>query len=112
VSVEDGSWNVPDTYDDGRFLKWTGGEERQRTWARVLEASGSVHEAEEKIAAEGVNCSPEANNALDQAWRWLLMAEASDNFWWGSKDWLDRSVVCSLKARERINEVSRLCGIT
>jgi alpha-amylase/alpha-mannosidase (GH57 family) len=112
VNVEDGSWNVPDTFDDGRFLKWTGGEERQRTWARVLEASGSLHETEQKIAAGRVNCPPEANDALDQAWRWLLMAEASDDFWWGSKDWLDRSVVCSLKAREKINEVSRLCGIT
>jgi 4-alpha-glucanotransferase len=111
VNVEDGSWNVPDTFDDGRFLKWTGGEERQRTWARILEASGSLREAEEKIAAGRVNCPPEANDALDQAWRWLLMAEASDDFWWGSKDWLDRSVVCSLKAREKINEVSRLCGI-
>jgi alpha-amylase/alpha-mannosidase (GH57 family) len=111
VTVEDGSWNVPDTFDDGRFLKWTGGEERQKTWARVLDASESVHEAEEKIAAAGASCSPDAKNALDQAWRWLLMAEASDDFWWGSKDWLDRSVVCSLKAREKINEASRLCGI-
>jgi alpha-amylase/alpha-mannosidase (GH57 family) len=112
VNVEDGSWNVPDTFDDGRFLKWTGGEERQRTWTRVLEASAMLREMEEKIAAKMANCPPEANDALDQAWRWQLMAEASDNFWWGGKDWLDRSVVCSLKAREKINDVSRLCRIT
>jgi alpha-amylase/alpha-mannosidase (GH57 family) len=111
VDVEDGSWNVPDTFDDGRFLKWTAGEERQKTWARVLEASESVHEAEEKIAARGASCRSEAKDALQKAWRWLLMAEASDDFWWGSKDWLDRSGICSLKAREKINEARALCGI-
>jgi alpha-amylase/alpha-mannosidase (GH57 family) len=76
-----------------------------------LEASRSIHEAEEKIAAARMNCSTETKNALDEAWRWLLMAEASDDFWWGSKDWLDRSVICSFKAREKINEAQRLCGI-
>jgi alpha-amylase/alpha-mannosidase (GH57 family) len=111
VVVEDGSWNVPDTFDDGRFLKWTEGEERQKTWTRVLEASESVHEAEEKVAAAGANCRPEAKDAMQKAWRWLLMAEASDDFWWGSKDWLDRSAVCALKAREKINEARTLCGI-
>ena len=111
VKVEDGSWNVPDTFDDGRFLKWTGGEERQKTWAHVLEASESVRLAEERMAHGRADCSSDAKNALDQARRWLLMAEASDNFWWGSKDWLDRSVVCSLKAKEKISEASRLCGI-
>jgi len=110
VNVEDGSWNVPDTFDDGRFLKWTGGEERQRTWTRVLESSAVLRETQEKITRR-VNCSPETNEALDQAWRWQLMAEASDNFWWGSKDWLDRSFVCSLKAREKINEAASLCGV-
>ncbi|MGD0159479.1 MAG: hypothetical protein ABSB89_04195 [Candidatus Bathyarchaeia archaeon] len=112
VSVEDGSWNVPDTFDDGRFLKWTGSEEKQKTWSRVLEASAILRETEEKIETGRVNCPPAAIDALDQACRWLLMAEASDDFWWGSKDWLDRSVVCSLKAREKINEASSLCRIT
>jgi alpha-amylase/alpha-mannosidase (GH57 family) len=111
VVVEDGSWNVPDTFDDGRFLKWTGGDERQRVWAHVLEASRSLHQVEERIATTTSNCPKEAEAALNQARRWLLMAEASDNFWWGSKDWLDRSVLCSLKAKEKINEASTLCGI-
>ena len=111
VAVEDGSWNVPDTFDDGRFLKWTGGDERQRTWTRVLEASKAIRQVEEKIAAAKVDCLQEAKDALNKAWRWLLMAEASDDFWWGSKDWLDRSVVCSLKSREKVNEVLRLCGV-
>lgn len=111
VTVEDGSWNVPDALDDGRFLKWTGGEERQRTWARVLEASKSVQETERRIRNEKTSCQEETRSALDSAWRWLLMAEASDDFWWGSKDWLDRSVVCSFKAKEKMNEALKLCGL-
>ena len=112
VTVEDGSWNVPDTVDDGRFLKWTGGEERQRIWSRVLETSKSVNDVESKISSGKISCSKSAEKVLNEAWRFLLMAEASDNFWWGSKDWLDKSVTCSLKAKEKVNEVSRLCGIT
>jgi alpha-amylase/alpha-mannosidase (GH57 family) len=112
VNVEDGSWNVPDTFDDGRFLKWTGGFERGRTWEHVLEASKSVRQVEEKMANAGAECSQEAKDALNQAWRWLLMAEASDDFWWGSKDWLDRSVVCALKAREKVNDALRLCKVS
>jgi alpha-amylase/alpha-mannosidase (GH57 family) len=112
VTVEDGSWNVPDTVDDGRFLKWTGGEERQKTWSRILETSKSVHDAEDRISSIRASCSQSAKKMLNEAWRWLLMAEASDNFWWGSKDWLDKSATCSLRAKEIINEVSRLCGIT
>jgi alpha-amylase/alpha-mannosidase (GH57 family) len=111
VSVEDGSWNVPDTSDDGRFLKWTGGEPRQKTWNRVLETSRLLHETEERMKNSGT-CPPDANSALQQAWMRLLMAEASDNFWWGSQDWLDRSMIASMKAREKINEASRLCGFT
>jgi len=57
----------------------------------------------------GKNCPLEAVGTLQQAWRWLLMAEASDSFWWGSEDWLNRSVICSIKAREKVKEVSRLC---
>jgi alpha-amylase/alpha-mannosidase (GH57 family) len=110
VTVEDGSWNVPDTLDDGRFLKWTGGEERQKTWTRVLEASESIHKTEARIREKG-SCPKEAESTLEQAWRWLLMAESSDDFWWGSKDWLDRSIVCSLKAKEKINETLKLCGL-
>ena len=107
VVVEDGSWNVPEAPDDGRFLKWTGGEHRQKIWTHILETSKLLHEADEK--AKG---APEAKAAIQQAWEWLLLAESSDNFWWGSKDWLNRSMVCSFKAREKIKEISKLCGFT
>jgi len=107
VVVEDGSWNVPDTPDDGRFMKWTGGEHRQRIWTHILETSKLLHEADEKAKA-----APEAKAAIQQAWKWLLLAESSDNFWWGSKDWLNRSTVCSFKAREKIKETSKLYGFT
>jgi len=112
VVVEDGSWNVPYTSDDGRFLKWTEGESRQKTWTHILETSKLLHEAENKAKATHDNCPPETEAAIQEAWRWLLLAEASDNFWWGSEDWLNRSVVCSFKAREKIKEISKLCGFT
>jgi len=112
IQVEDGSWNVPDTSDDGRFLKWTGGEQRQKTWNHILDASRVVHETEEKLNASETRCSSETEAILQQAWRWLLLAESSDNFWWGSQDWLDRSSFCAQKAIEKTNEVSRLCGFT
>ena len=111
VAVEDGSWNVPDTSDDGRFLKWTGSKERQEAWSHILEASKLVHEVEGKITSTKTNCSQEAEKALNQASRWLLMSEASDNFWWGSKDWLDKSAICSFRAREKAKEALKLCGI-
>lgn len=109
VKVEDGSWNVPDTSDDGRFLKWTGDEQRQKTWNHVLETSRLVLEAQNKVGSLGSGCASEVKTLLGEAWRWLLMAEASDNFWWGSQDWLGRSIVGSSKAREKINEAMRLC---
>jgi alpha-amylase/alpha-mannosidase (GH57 family) len=112
VRVEDGSWNVPDAPDDGRFLKWTGGEERQKTWKHILETSASVRQVEEEISGRKVSCPREAQDDLSQAWRWLLMAEASDNFWWGNKEWLDHSDFCCAKAKEKIDDVSRLGGVT
>jgi alpha-amylase/alpha-mannosidase (GH57 family) len=112
VSVEDGCWNVPDAPDDGRFLKWTGGEQRQKVWAQILETSRMIHDVNDKVKALGHNCPPEAKEANQRAWRWLLLAESSDNFWWGSQDWLDRSTFCSSKAGETANELSRLCGFT
>jgi len=112
VVVEDGSWNVPGTYDDGRFLKWTEGEHREKTWTHILETSKLLHEVDERVKAWGKNCPPEAVAALKQAWRWLLMAEASDSFWWGSEDWLSRSKICSIKAREKVMEISRVRHFT
>jgi alpha-amylase/alpha-mannosidase (GH57 family) len=112
VVVEDGSWNVPDTSDDGRFLKWTEGDRRQKTWTHILETSKLLHQVDNKAKAKQNNCPPETEATIQQAWRWLLLAEASDNFWWGTEDWLNRSVVCSFKAREKVKEISKLCGFT
>lgn len=112
VAVEDGSWNVPDTSDDGRFLKWTAGEQRKKAWTHILETSNIVHETAEKVEAAGNDCKPETKEVVRQAWRWLLLAESSDNFWWGSEDWLNRSIISSFKAREKVKEISRLCGFT
>jgi alpha-amylase/alpha-mannosidase (GH57 family) len=112
VAVEDGSWNVPDTSDDGRFLKWTSGEDRQKTWSDILETSKQLHEVDEKVKALDNECSQKTKTAIQQAWKWLLLAESSDNFWWGSKEWLDRSTFCCTKARENIKEISKLCGFT
>jgi len=109
VKVEDGSWNVPDTSDDGRFLKWTGDEQRQKTWNHVLETSRLVHEAQKKASSLGTQCAPEVEDLLEEAWRWILMSEASDNFWWGSQDWLNRSIVASSKGREKVDEALKLC---
>lgn len=100
VKVEDGSWNVPDASDDGRFLKWTGGREREQTWAYVKETSQLLRQVEDKTKPRR-----EVEKLLDQAWKWLLMAEASDNFWWGSSEWLNRSKICCAKAREIINQI-------
>ena len=110
VVVEDGSWNVPETSDDGRFLKWTGGEERQKTWAHILETSKILQEVAEKINATGNDAQTKA--AVQQAFEWLLLAESSDNFWWGSKDWLNRSMVCSFRAREKIEKLAKQFGFT
>jgi alpha-amylase/alpha-mannosidase (GH57 family) len=112
VAVEDGSWNVPDTSDDGRFLKWTEGDHRQKIWTHILETSRLVHEIDEKAKALSNDCPPEAKTAIQRAWRWLLLAESSDNFWWGSQDWLNRSTTSSFKAREAVKEASNLCGVT
>jgi alpha-amylase/alpha-mannosidase (GH57 family) len=105
IVVEDGSWNVPEASDDGRFLRWTGGEERQKTWSHVLETSRLLHEVDARINA--ANSDLEAKAAVQQALEWLLLAESSDNFWWGSKDWLNRSMVCSFRAREKIEKLSK-----
>lgn len=112
VTVEEGSWNVPDAPDDGRFLKWTGGEHRQKTWSHILETSRMANEIAEKVSAAGDNCPLEAAAVLQQTFRWLLLAESSDNFWWGSRDWLNRSTICSFKAREKITELSKSCGFS
>jgi len=112
VVVEDGSWNVPEASDDGRFLKWTGGEHRQKTWTHILETSKLLHEVDEKVKAAGNDCPTEAKAAIQQASEWLLLAESSDNFWWGSKDWLNRSMICSFKAREKTEKISKLYGFT
>lgn len=109
VTVEDGSWNVPDAPDDGRFLKWMGGEYRQKVWNQVVDSSKAVSQIADRVRAAGQNCPGEALTVLEQAWQLLLMSEASDNFWWGSQDWLDRSLTCALKSREKLNELSRLC---
>ena len=111
VVVEKGSWNIPETSDNGRFLKWTEGGCREKTWTHILETSTLLHEIVEKLNTLGKNCPPEAVGALHEAWRWLLMAEASDHFWWGSKDWINRSKIGSVTAREKIKEVSKICHL-
>jgi alpha-amylase/alpha-mannosidase (GH57 family) len=105
VAVEDGSWNVPGTFDDGRFLKWTEGKERQRVWDEILETSRLVHDVDKKIKELGKTCPRD----LAEAWRWLLMAESSDNFYWGAEDWLNRSMICCSNARERVNDIQKMC---
>jgi alpha-amylase/alpha-mannosidase (GH57 family) len=108
VVVEDGSWNVPGTFDDGRFLKWTEGNERQEAWTKILETSKLVHEFDEKIEKLSKSCVDGLRSDLKQAWRWLLMAEASDYFWWGAQDWLNQAKICCMKAKEKIEESSRM----
>jgi len=105
INVEDGSWNVPGAPDDGRFLKWTEGKQREDTWNDILRTSGLVHEADKRIRDMGQARPPRLTDALRQAWRWLLMAEASDDFWWGGEDWLNRSKICCSKAREKASEI-------
>jgi alpha-amylase/alpha-mannosidase (GH57 family) len=107
IVVEDGSWNVPGTFDDGRFLKWTEGKERQEVWNNILEASELVREVNEKIEKSSESHVASLRSDLKQAWRWLLMAEASDYFWWGAQDWLNRSKICCAKAKEKAKEISR-----
>jgi alpha-amylase/alpha-mannosidase (GH57 family) len=107
IVVEDGSWNVPGTFDDGRFLKWTEGKERQEVWNNILETSKLVREVNERIEKLSESRVASLRSDLKQAWRWLLMAEASDYFWWGAQDWLNRSKICCAKAEEKVKEISR-----
>jgi alpha-amylase/alpha-mannosidase (GH57 family) len=107
IVVEDGSWNVPGTFDDGRFLKWTEGKERQEVWSNILETSKLVREVNERIEKLSESRVASLRSDLKQAWRWLLMAEASDYFWWGAQDWLNRSKICCAKAKEKVKEISR-----
>jgi alpha-amylase/alpha-mannosidase (GH57 family) len=108
IVVEDGSWNVPGTFDDGRFLKWTEGKERQETWNNILETSKLVHEFNEKIEKLSKSRVASLRSDLKKAWRWLLMAEGSDYFWWGAQDWLNRSKICCTKAKEKVKEISTM----
>jgi alpha-amylase/alpha-mannosidase (GH57 family) len=108
IAVEDGSWNVPETFDDGRFLKWTEGKGRQEAWANILETSKLVHEVSEKIEKLNNGRVTGLRKDLEQAWKWLLIAEASDYFWWGSEDWLNRSKICCMKAKGKVKEISRM----
>jgi len=107
IVVDDGSWNVPGVPDDARFLKWTEGKEREDTWDDILKTSILVHEADGKVRDLGQTCPPKLAEAIKQAWRWLLMAESCDNFWWGGEDWLNRSKICCTKAKEKISEIMK-----
>lgn len=109
VVVEDGSWNVPEVVDDGRFLKWTEGKGRREAWVEILETSKLVQEADGKIRELGSTCPLKLREILTEAWRWLLMAETSCHFWWGTKEWLDRSRFCCSKAKERASEILQAC---
>ncbi|MEM2971280.1 MAG: hypothetical protein QW270_02515 [Candidatus Bathyarchaeia archaeon] len=108
VVVEAGSWNVPGAVDDGRFLKWTEGWERQEVWNVILETSGLVREVSGKVGVLGEDCAVGLRENLAEAWRWLLMAESSDYFWWGAQDWLNKSKICCAKAREKVKEIMRV----
>lgn len=108
VVVEDGSWNVPGTFDDGRFLKWTEGKERREAWINILETNKLVHEVNGKIEKLSKSRLAGLRSNLKQAWTWLLMAEASDYFWWGAQEWLNRSKICCTKAKEKVKEISRM----
>ena len=105
IVVEDGSWNVPGTFDDGRFLKWTEGKQREEVWTDIHETNRLIHEADKKIENLGKTCLPSLRRTLKQAWRWLLMAEGSDYFWWGIEEWLNRSKFCCTKAKEKANQI-------
>jgi alpha-amylase/alpha-mannosidase (GH57 family) len=69
-----------------------------------LETSKLVHEFYGKIEKLSDSREDGLKSDLKQVWRWLLMAEASDYFWWGAQDWLNQAKICCMKAKEKIEE--------
>jgi len=110
VKVESGSWNFEGWPNDGGFRKWTGGKPREERWKEIKLVSRRITETEEKVKRFGEGCPTKVKESLEEAWRWLLMAETSCNFYWGTEEWLDKARICCAKAMEQVKETERLCS--
>jgi alpha-amylase/alpha-mannosidase (GH57 family) len=108
VKVSAGSWNVPDVPDDGRFLKWTQGKLRKEYWDEIDRTRNRIKNFEETTSKLGSSIPFNVKRGLEEAWRWLLLAEGSDNFYWGNSEWLERVRFCCKQASQKIDEISKI----
>jgi alpha-amylase/alpha-mannosidase (GH57 family) len=104
VRVEAGTWHF-DGANAGGFLKWTDGQPKTECWREIEETSTLVTHLEDEMKDQYVSCQTEVKEDLEAAWRWLLMAETSCNFYWGTDEWLEKSRICCANAKKQAKAI-------
>lgn len=110
VRVESGSWNFEGWPSNGGFGKWTAGKARKKCWKEIERVSRFLADVGERVGEFGEGCPNDVGEGLEEARRWLLTAEASDHFYWGTDEWLNKARLCCAKAMEKGTETLRLCN--
>jgi alpha-amylase/alpha-mannosidase (GH57 family) len=91
VEVQRGAWNTGHHWG-GDFTQWTGSLLQKKGWDEVRNSSAYYHRVKkvfEKQHQEMSN-SEEARHLITRAYDYILAAETSCNFYWGSR-WVHRS---------------------
>jgi alpha-amylase/alpha-mannosidase (GH57 family) len=104
VRVEAGTWHF-DGENAGGFRKWTDGQPKTECWREIEETSTLVTNLEKEMRDQYVSCQTEVEEDLKAAWRWLLMAETSCNFYWGTDEWLEKTRTCCANAKKKAKEI-------
>jgi alpha-amylase/alpha-mannosidase (GH57 family) len=92
VEVHRGAWNTEHHWG-GDFMQWTGSLLQKKGYDEVGHASDyywQVRKSFDERKAAGLANSEEIESLLTRAYDYLLTAETSCNFYWGSR-WVHRS---------------------
>ncbi|MEM9064999.1 MAG: GC-type dockerin domain-anchored protein [Planctomycetota bacterium] len=98
IHVEDGSWAGADN-GDPEFKKWLGDPDASgvspdiNSWAALVAAQNRVHTADTIApSTSAANILNGTGTLTDQAWRWLLVSQASDYWYWDGTEVWDSNV--------------------
>jgi alpha-amylase/alpha-mannosidase (GH57 family) len=91
VEVQRGAWNTGHHWG-GDFTQWTGSLLQKKGWDEVRNASAYYHSAKKVFekSRQGISNPEEARHLITRAYDYILAAETSCNFYWGSR-WVHRS---------------------